>query len=254
VFVIALVGIACAIAAPAAPWYMISNNVHNWTVENSTFDLNSTTTFYPGENYRFLCSTYPITAPVWGQVCTISHQEPGGVLQPYADINPFPSRAASTDLGTMYSLVWILSAFTISVGFFALAIFLLDQRQRRQNWKVTFGVGVAFIAAAAFGLGTAIGVAAFQPSAVVHDYGAAGSTYIAGSTFWGSCGPSATQCGAFSEVQSQSFLWGPAVGWYLELAAGLVFLALALIVVRAAWKLRRAPRSQVTSSGQSLTP
>ncbi len=249
-FVTALVALALAIVSPITPWYTISNEVHNWTVENATFDLNTTTTFYPGSNYRFLCDTYPVDAPVWGEICTLTHQEAGGTLQPYQDIVPFSSHPESSDLQTMYSIVWIASIFSISIGFFALALFVLDQRQRRPDWRVTLGAGVAFAVATAFTLGAAIGVAALQPSAVIHDLGPGGGTVVGGSTFWGSCGPSATQCGMFTGAESQSFLWGPALGWYAELAAGAILLGLATLVLRDALRLRRTARAARASPGK----
>jgi len=246
----ALVAFALAIVAPITPWYLISNEVHDWTVGNATFDLNTTTTFYPGPNYRFLCDTYPVDAPVWGEICTLTHQEAGGTLQPYQDIVPFSPHPEPSDLQTMYSIVWLASVFSISIGFFALALFVLDQRQRRRDWRVTLGAGVAFAVATALTLGTAIGVAALQPSAVVHDFGQGGGTVVGGSTFWGSCGPSATHCGMLTSAESLSFLWGPAVGWYVEIAAGAILLGVATLVLRDALRLRSTTRTAPAPPGK----
>jgi hypothetical protein len=249
-FVAALVAISLAIVAPISPWYSISTEIHDWTVGNSTFDLNSTTTFYPGENYRFFCTTYPVTAPTWGPLCTLSHEESGGTLQPYPDIATLPPYPASNDLSILYSLVWLLSFFSISIGFFGFALFLLDERQRKPDWRVTLGASIGFGVAAIFALGTAVGVAVLQPSAVVHDYTPIGERVVAGSSFWGACGPSSTECGTLAGALWQSGAWGPALGWFVELASGLVFLALTYFVLREALRRRRIRRLRSSASVQ----
>ncbi|MCI4347946.1 MAG: hypothetical protein L3J97_04930, partial [Thermoplasmata archaeon] len=82
--IIAGAAVGFAFAAPIAPWYTISSNIAHWTIQNSTFSLNGTTTFLPGSDYRFACYTLPVTAPVWGSICVQTQQASGGILQPYA--------------------------------------------------------------------------------------------------------------------------------------------------------------------------
>ncbi|MGA7845569.1 MAG: hypothetical protein WCB18_00560 [Thermoplasmata archaeon] len=238
VVVAAVAGLALAVYVPAAPWYSDTNDVQHWTLENVTVDLNSTTTFYPGDNYRYLCYVYPLTAPVWGALCTQSQQEAGGILQPYEDAQlPLPGHTPPMELRNMYSAVFVLSSICFSVGAFATAVLILSRRQR-VDWRASMIAALAFLAAAALGLGIVVGVAIFQPAAVLHDFGYIGGSPGYWSTFWGSTTCSATACGAPAGAAA-STVWGPAIGWYLEAAAGSIFLGVGLIVLRTAIHQRR---------------
>jgi hypothetical protein len=238
----AAVGLGLVLLVPIAPWYAETANLEHWTVENVTIDLNSTTTFYPGDNYRFLCYTHPLTAPVWGSLCTISQQETGGILQPYEEAHlPLLGHSPPMDLQNMYSTVYLLSAAGFSVGAFGLAMLLLGRRQQRGDWTPTLVSAVALLAAGAVGVGMVVGVAVLQPAAVLHDFGYSLSAGVGPwSTFWGSSSCSATACGA-PQGATESSTWGPAIGWFLEVAGGSIFLCLGAVLLRRCLRLRRLP-------------
>lgn len=238
--ILAGAALTLAVLATFEPWYAIEDHTHNLPVENVTIAINSTTTFYVGSDYRFLCSTYPTSAPIWGPICRITQMQPGGVLQPYYALNPVPIGGGSSSVGSLYSTVASTTALSVIGAGIALALLVLDGPLRVSSRRLRWPVAVALLAVAALTLGTALGVAALQPAALVHDAQSAGnSNTVTGSTFWGSCGPSMTPCAPPFRNVTDSRVWGPAFGWYFELAGGAVFAALAVISFRRAIRSRR---------------
>ncbi|MCI4353554.1 MAG: hypothetical protein L3K14_09290 [Thermoplasmata archaeon] len=236
--------VAFAFAAPFAPWYSISSNVDHWTIQNSTaqatFNLNGTTTFFPGSEYRFECTTQPITAPIWGPICSETQQAPGGLPQPYSA----SSGLRPSSLGALYSMAWLLSVTTFALGTVGFALLIDATRRRHPDWRIVFATALALMTAGSVALGAGLGLGLLQPAAAAHDFGSSGfpRQVGAGSSFWGSCGPSPVQCGGQASGNlTVNDLWGPALGWYVEVAAGALFLALGALVVRQAIRLRTAP-------------
>lgn len=247
-FIIAAAATVLATVAPFEPWYSIEDHTHNFPVGSTTFDINSTVSFLVGSNYRFLCTTYPTTAPIWGPVCLVTQKQPGGVLQPYPTLNPNPSDEGSSDVGTVYSWVSVTSALSIVASAVAVALLAFDRPRSSASPKFRWAVAVALVAAAALTLGTALGVAGLQPVALAHDERLSGSSEQVAATFWGSCGPSTTPCEAPYGNVSDSRSWGPLLGWYSELSAGVAFLTLAFYSLRWAIELKRVDGPRVATS------
>src|SRR5947207_3086837 len=71
-----------------------------------------------------------------------------------------------------------------------------------------------------------------QPGAYASDRGPV-SPPSPGQSFWGTCGsPSAVGCSVANETTS----WGPGLGWYLSIAAAILFVAALVPVV---WRPRK---------------
>lgn len=242
--VLIVVAAASAIAAPIAPWYTDSNITNHLPVENQSIEIAGSDTFYPGVDYRFYCSTTPATAPIWGPICASTH--PNGVLQPYGGlVFSFGTNSLTSSLGTLYGYVWWLSLIAAAASVISLGLFIAGMRKgpRKDLWVAAV---VALAIAGTLSLGTGVGVALEQPSAVAHDCQNGGVSCAPTSGFWGSCGPSPASCGVPMRGNTTEHTeWGPSSGWYLELATGLLLVGLAGATVIGA--VRRRDRRPVAS-------
>lgn len=236
---LAVVAFVAAAAASYAPWYTISNDTRNFHYENHTIDISSTTTFLPGPDYRYLCTTTPTSAPIWGPIC--ADTQPNGVPQSYASLPPLIGTSSS--VGAIYGEVQWLSLLGAVTGGAAMLAYLLALRKRFPT-RLTVASVAALVVAGSLAIGVAAGVASEQPGAVTHDECTGSSWCSAPVGFWGSCGPSPSSCGipqvnnANNTTETSS--WGPTTGWYLEVAAGLLFIGLAVDTM-ARRRRRRSP-------------
>ena len=241
--------VACVVMALSsllAPWYAISSNLDNWHPVNSTFSIHSTTTFFPGTEYRFLCHVNPANTYAWGPICAATQLTPGGALQPYVGFPTISYPPPPSAVGALYSLTWLLSLLTFGAGTLALTTLIVLFRRQYHDWRAAFAPAIVFAVAGSLAVGLCLGVAVYQPSAVAHDVGPGlldGGTSGPEGSFWGSCGPVPSTCGSLPAGNATlNDTWGPSYGWYLELAAGGLFLAIALTEFRRAIRLQRTRR------------
>ena len=233
------VGAALAILAPFSPWYATAATLHDYTVNNVTFQLTITDTFYPGSHWRYYC-TSSANAPAWNQFCPRTWSQPNGLTQSY---DCLATPCGANDVGSLYSLVWELTWPVLAMGVALLGglIFVLNGRG---GWRLRTGLGLALGCAAVVGLGLVVGVSLLEPSALAHSASGFGG---ADSSFWGSCGPSTTcagsQPGPNGTAATASTEWGPSTGWFLELGAGVLYLTAALPTLRTGLRLRRETKA-----------
>jgi hypothetical protein len=240
--VLVAVGVASALQTPFAPWYVMTHELSNYSVENVTFDLEVKSTLYPGSQWRYYCSASD-SAPAWNEFCARTWTHPNGMAQSY-DCFATPC-GANDELGFLYALVWNLSWIVLLAGIASLGgLFLL--LNGRGGWRLRTTVGLVLAATALVSLGLVLGVAVLQPTAVAHASSISPNYGGPSSTFWGTCGPATTCEGTFTGPNGTSAIttaqWGPSSGWFLELTAGVLFLVAGFATFRTGIIRRRAPR------------
>jgi hypothetical protein len=177
-----------------------------------------TRTFRPGSD--------PVLTNCYNSSCTFK-------LSSYASIG-FPS------LGMLYEVALVLIVAAIAAGVVATAL-VLAPAVRGSGIAGKSLLLAASAVASLFGLGSVFGLFFLQPPAMWEGQpyppgpDTVGSSFFGSrfQGFWGGPGCQASNCPVVDT-------WGPALGWYLALAASILFAVVVVIEVRETVRRRRA--------------
>ena len=204
----------------------------------ANYEIHGHAVFLPGDHLESGCTVDPPTERIWGPLCNLTISQGGSIPDLYSTgVVPW------THVGQLYGDVRLLLGLGVLFG--ALAAVLRSGTKDRPKTRRRARTAMACLIAAVLLVALSpIAAALLQPGAYAADRGPV-SPPSPGQSFWGTCGSqSAVGCTVANETTS----WGPGLGWYLSIAAAVLFAAVLVPVVW--WPRKRAVTHEAAGLGK----
>ena len=236
-----LAGLVTLSVSLYTPWWSVQDISRFPELYNdsgyATYDIHGHAVFLPGDHLESGCTVDPPTERIWGPLCNLTISEGGSIPDLYSTgVVPW------TQVGQLYGDIRLLLGLGVLFGALA-AVLRSGTKDRPRTRRRARTATACLIAALLLVALSPIAAALLQPGAYAADRGPV-SPPSPGQLFWGTCGsPSAVGCSVANETTS----WGPGLGWYLSIAAAILFVAALVPVV---WRPRKRA---VTHEGAGLS-
>jgi len=237
-----LAGLVTLSVSLYTPWWSVQDISRFPELYNdsgyATYDIHGHAVFLPGDHLESGCTVDPPTERIWGPLCNLTISEGGSIPDLYSTgVVPW------TQVGQLYGDIRLLLGLGVLFG--ALAAVLRSGTKDRPKTRRSARTALAcLIAALVLVAVSPISAALLQPGAYAADRGPV-SPPSPGQSFWGTCGSqSAVGCSVANETTS----WGPGLGWYLSIAAAVLFVAALVPVVW--WPKKRAVTHEAAGLGK----
>src|SRR5207249_4782634 len=204
----------------------------------ATYEIHGHAVFLPGDHLESGCTVDPLTERIWGPLCNLTISQGGSIPDLYSTgVVPW------TRVGQLYGDIRLLLGLGVLFG--ALAAVLRSGTKDRPKTRRRARTAMACLIAAVLLVALSpIAAALLQPGAYAADRGPV-SPPSPGRSFWGTCGSqSAVGCTVANETTSR----GPGLGWYLSIAAAVLFAAVLVPVVW--WPRKRAVTHEAAGLGK----
>ena len=225
-----LAGLVTLSVSLYTPWWSVQDISRFPELYNdsgyATYDIHGHAVFLPGDHLESGCTVDPPTERIWGPLCNLTISEGGSIPDLYSTgVVPW------TQVGQLYGDIRLLLGLGVLFGALA-AVLRSGTKDRPRTRRRARTATACLIAALLLVALSPIAAALLQPGAYAADRGPV-SPPSPGQSFWGTCGsPSAVGCSVANETTS----WGPGLGWYLSIAAAILFVAALVPVV---WRPRK---------------
>lgn len=190
----------------------------------ATYEIHGHEVFLPGDHFESGCTVDPPRERIWGPLCNLTISQGGSIPDLYSTgLVPW------THVGQLYGDIRLLLGLGVLFGALAAVLgfgFTSRPRPRRRARMAT----VCLVAALVLVAISPIAAAFMQPAAYALDRSPTPPSSVPwpGQSFWGSCGkPNAAGCSSANETLS----WGAGLGWYLSIAATVLFVAALIQIV-----------------------
>jgi len=237
-----LAGLVTLSVSLYTPWWSVQDISRFPELYNdsgyATYDIHGHAVFLPGDHLESGCTVDPPTERIWGPLCNLTISQGGSIPDLYSTgVVPW------TQVGQLYGDIRLLLGLGVLFG--ALAAVLRSGTKDRPKTRRSARTALAcLIAALVLVAVSPISAALLQPGAYAADRGPV-SPPSPGQSFWGTCGSqSAVGCTVANETTS----WGPGLGWYLSIAAAVLFVAALVPVVW--WPRKRAVTHEAAGLGK----